>query len=305
MAAPARQHARVPGFCVWPVLLWLFLSWPSYTLAQEQDRNWSFGLALGQGQRDNPLINGDDIDIHAVVDFSWYGERFFFDNGDFGYTLHEARNFSFNLVATFNNERNYYNYLTGRTFGLRTVVDSFINEEEPSREGFNPDKPEDPMLTGYTEEALNQVTDLPRRRFALNGGLEFLYISPWGDLQAQLLNDVSNTHRGQEAWLSWSKPWYTRSNEFTLTLGLEWKSTDLVSYYYGVRREERFPGREYYAGGAGTNRFVRFAARHAFNTHWHLVGMIEREFLSSAIRHSPIVDEARVDTFFAGLFYRY
>src|SRR5690606_271140 len=59
------------------------------TSATDDERSWSLGLALGHGQRDNPLINGESIAIHAVIDFSWYGERFFFDNGDFGYLLAE------------------------------------------------------------------------------------------------------------------------------------------------------------------------------------------------------------------------
>ncbi|HEY0962056.1 MAG TPA: MipA/OmpV family protein [Pseudomonadales bacterium] len=300
--------------------------------AQEAERSWNLAIALGHGERSNPLINGDSIDIEAVVDFSWYGERLFFDNGDFGFMLHEERNYSFNLVATFNNERNFYNYLTGRTFGLDSIGESFRTTHfappfAPSAPG--DEGPVDSLVPGdmpdvggnYDPESsflealglpaststdfVNQNAELADRDFALNGGLEFLYISPWGDVQAQVLSDVSSTHDGQEAWLSWSHPWYTHSNEFTLTFGAEWKSSDLVSYYYGVRPDEAFPGRPAYTGGSGTNGFIRFAARHAFTERWHLVGMIEREFLSSAISNSPIVDETRVDTFFAGLYFSF
>lgn len=286
----------------------LFLASP-LVQAQTGERSWSLGMALGYGERSNPLISGESIDINAVIDFSWYGERFFFDNGDFGLTLHEARNWSVNLIATFNNERNYYNYLTGRTFGL----DSLLNNQFGIAGGGSllPDGEQKPSTDeslipeGFVPETLNLATELPDRDFALNSGFEFLYISPWGDIQAQLLSDISSTHKGQEAWLSWSRPWYTRTNEFTLTLGLEWKSADLVSYYYGVRSDEAFPGRPFYEGSAGTNTFIRFAARHAFSEHWHLVGMVEREFLSSAISASPIVDEDAVDTFFTGIFYRF
>jgi outer membrane protein len=161
------------------------------------------------------------------------------------------------------------------------------------------------LPAGTSTDYVNLNTELPDRDFALNSGLEFLYISPWGDIQAQALTDVSDTHNGQEAWLSWSHPWYTYSNEFTLTLGAEWKSSKLVSYYYGVRPEEAFPGRDFYEGGSGTNGFIRFAARHAFSRHLHLVGMVEREFLSSAISKSPVVDASQVDTFFAGLLYQF
>ncbi|MGV3591238.1 MAG: MipA/OmpV family protein [Gammaproteobacteria bacterium] len=315
-----RKHSPAKTGLVCPMLALVAAMGSSAAAAQDDERSWHLAVALGHGERTNPLLDGDTIDIQAVVDFSWYGERFFFDNGDFGFLLHERRNYSFNLVATVNNERNFYNYLTGRTFGLDSIGESFrttnFGPGAPSvpEDTFGPAIPRDPekefieaigLPPGTSTDVVNSRTELADRDFALNGGIEFLYISPWGDVQAQLLSDVSSKHDGQEAWLSWSHPWYTHSNEFTLTLGAEWKSSDLVSYYYGVRPDEAFPGRPAYSGGSGTNGFVRFAARHAFSERWHLVGMVEREFLSSAISNSPIVDETRVDTFFAGLYFNF
>ena len=320
MKHPRKHSPATPGLAG-PMLALVAAMGSAVAAAQDDERSWNLAVALGHGERTNPLLNGDTIDIDAVVDFSWYGERFFFDNGDFGFMLHEQRNYSFNLVATFNNERNFYNYLTGRTFGLDSIGETFRTTNfgpgsAPSvpEDAFGPAGTRDPekefieaigLPPGTSTDVVNSRTELADRDFALNGGIEFLYISPWGDVQAQLLSDVSSTHDGQEAWLSWSHPWYTHSNEFTLTLGAEWKSSDLVSYYYGVRPDEAFPGRPAYTGGSGTNGFVRFAARHAFSERWHLVGMVEREFLSSAISNSPIVDETRVDTFFAGLYFNF
>ncbi len=309
-----KQH---PG--IFRALLLLALSCPGFSpaaMAQQDERSWNLGVALGSGERSNPLINGESIDINTVVDFSWYGERFFFDNGDAGFLLTEHRNYSFNLVATVNNERNFYNYLTGRTLGLDTTKIMGGSFAPPGTDGGTPGEkdplpPDRDLIAGLPAEAelvpdyLNLNTELPDRDSAVNSGIEFLHISPWGDIQAQVLTDVSNTHKGQEAWLSWSHPWYTHSNEFTLTLGLEWKSSNLVSYYYGVLPDEAFAGRPEYASGSGSNTFIRFAARHAFSPNWHLVGVVEREYLSSAITNSPIVDDTEVDTFFAGLFYQF
>ncbi len=282
------------------------------------ERNWHLGLAVGYGERSNPLVTGEDIDINTVVDFSWTGKRFYFDNGDLGFTLVEQRSFAINLVNTFNNERNYYNYLTGQELGLKSIVNSDFNlfsrlapkaaNDSPVPETFfsADDKSAIPGLPGIvTASYLNQNTELPDRDFAINSGLEFLYISAWGDVQAQVLSDVSSTHNGQEAWLSWSRPWYTANSEINLTFGLEWKSANLVGYYYGVRPEEAFVGRDEYTGGSGTNKFIRLAARHSFSAHWNLVAMIEREFLSAAIYESPIVRSREVDTFFTGLFYQF
>lgn len=295
-----------------------------FALAADE-RAWDLGIAVGVGERSNPLVNADDIDINAVIDFAWYGERFFFDNGDLGFLLHEDNRFAVNLVATYNNERNYYNYLTGRDLGLN-ILDSLGGdfrftsiaedaEADASLILITEDGDVVSSLPGFAPEGGTDLvaaladSELPGRDGAINGGIELLYLSPWGDFQAQLLTDISSTHDGQEAWLSWTKPWYfataTGIDEVALTLGVEWKSGDLVSYFYGVRPEEAFPGRAAYTAGSGANTFVRLSARHAFNDHWQAVGMLEREFLSNAISASPIVSEDTVDTFFLGLFYRF
>ncbi|MDP2283321.1 MAG: MipA/OmpV family protein, partial [Pseudohongiella sp.] len=148
-------------------------------------------------------------------------------------------------------------------------------------------------------------TSLPERDFAVNSGIEMLYLSQFGDLQAQLLTDVSGTHHGQSAWFSYSYPWITRTSEFSLTLGLEWKSSDLIDYYYGVRPDESIDGRPTYAAGSGINRVMRFSASRALSERWRLVGVLEHEQLSSAIRRSPIIERGTVNTAFVGLYYQF
>lgn len=311
------RRADIPAFAIASfMMLSTALTGVAHAQDDEAGRNWNLGIALGQGQRENPLLSGDDIDIYYVIDFSWYGERFFFDNGDLGYSLFATSNYSLSAIATYNNERNYYNYLSGRDFGLRNLLSTglggdkggFAPSEVPGGNGSNTDKNSTVELApGFSVDGtyLNENTELADRKFALNGGVEFLYISPYGDVQAQLLTDISSTHDGQEAWLSWSKPWFTRYSEISLTLGVEWKSRNLVGYYYGVRPEESFLGRETYEGQSGSNSFVRLAGRYNLTDHWTVVGMLEREFLSSGIKASPIVTSSAVDTFFTGLFYQF
>jgi outer membrane protein len=289
---------------------------------EETERSWSLGLALGAGQRDNLLISGDDIDVNYVIDFSWYGERFFFDNGDFGYTLFTHNTFSLNLLGTINNERSYYSYLTGRQVNLGVL----LNPPTPAPAGskltlLTPGgAPASPGFIGKLGDATalpgpelpaeelvdrNRNTALADRDYAANGGFELLYISPYGDLQAQVVSDVSHVHEGQEAWLSWTKPWFFDEGQISLTMGLEWQSSALLTYYYGVTPEESFPGRAPYEAEAGTNHFIRVQASRSLSLHWQVVGMVEREYLSNAISHSPIVDADRVNTVFAGLYYKF
>ena len=320
-----RKNLKLLPTAVW-LCGWLLLAGiPLVSRAAEDDRSWQLGIALGVGERSNPLVNSDDINVNAVIDFSWYGERFFFDNGDFGFLLHEDNRLAINWVATFNNERNYYNYLTGDDLGLnilQTLGDDFrftsIAEDAAadssliliSEDGELLDRP--PGFAPSTDTGLSEAlsdTRLATRSTAINSGLEFLYLTPWGDVQAQVLTDVSGTHHGEEAWLSFTHPWYFGTDkgvdEIALTVGVEWKSKDLVGYYYGVLPEESFPGRGTYEGGSGANAYVRLSGRHVFSEHWQLVGLLEREYLSGAIKASPVVRDSHVDTYYLGLYYRF
>jgi outer membrane protein len=287
---------------------------------QEAERSWNLGIAVGAGKRDNLLISGDDIDVNYVIDFSWYGKRFFFDNGDFGYTLFTHNTLSINLLGTISNERSYYSYLTGKQLSLGTLFGSGASiagsslslDASPASEGgslvgkigddtFLPG----PELPAAELDERNQNTALANRDYAANGGFELLYISPYGDVQAQVVSDVSHVHEGQEAWLSWTKPWFFENGQVSFTMGLEWQSSALLTYYYGVTPQESFSGRPPYEAESGTNQFVRLQASRSLSRHWQVVGMVEREYLSDAIRKSPIVDADSIDTFFTGLYYKF
>jgi outer membrane protein len=69
---------------------------------------WNFSVALGTGVRTNPLVNGKDIPLVVIPQFSYYGRRFFIDNLDFGFTLAERGANAFNLIATPGYDRVYF-----------------------------------------------------------------------------------------------------------------------------------------------------------------------------------------------------
>jgi hypothetical protein len=45
-----------------------------------EEKNWRFGIALGFGERTNPLVQSEDIPVLVDLDIAWFGERWFFDN---------------------------------------------------------------------------------------------------------------------------------------------------------------------------------------------------------------------------------
>ena len=72
---------------------------------------WRLGIALGYGERSNPLALSEDIPILVDLDIAWFGERFFFDNGDLGFTFADNRLVTASFVARVNSDRVFF----GRT----------------------------------------------------------------------------------------------------------------------------------------------------------------------------------------------
>ena len=271
---------------------------------------WTLGIALGHGRRSNPFVGSDDMPLNAVLDIAWYGERFFFDNGDFGFNLSTSAQWSVNALLVFNNERNYYSYLNNGSSGLDILnLKRLARENGLGLPGIAGEEGVD--IDSLTAQELDSLvfqdvdSSLAERDFAASSGLEFIYSHAWGDLQGQLLSDVSGVHGGQSAWLAYSYPWFTPKSEFNLSLGLDWKSKNLVDYYYGVLQKESIKGRPAYRAGSGMNSVIRFSASRELSDHWRLVGVVEREYLSGAIRKSPIIEKDVVNTIFVGLYYQF
>src|SRR5262245_4119496 len=69
------------------------------------EKSWRLGAAFGYGQRTNPLIQSDDIPVLVDLDIAWFGKRWFFDNGDVGFTMYEGAQSTTSLVARVNSDR--------------------------------------------------------------------------------------------------------------------------------------------------------------------------------------------------------
>src|SRR5690349_2724279 len=73
-----------------------------------EEKNWRFGVALGMGERTNPLIQSEDIPVVVDLDIAWFGERWFFDNFDLGFELLDRPSFGLNMVARVNSDRAFF-----------------------------------------------------------------------------------------------------------------------------------------------------------------------------------------------------
>lgn len=317
-------------------------------IEEYEERSWELGLAAGYGVRTNPLVNSDDIPMYAVLNVAWFGEQFFFDNGDLGLTVHETDKLSVNFIAHVNDERGIFEWLNNSRLGVQffgseassdfspPLTDQGMGEENLVQDDnseynstpdfeLDPDNEELDCCSDFESEVQNQndfppddliddaetrdenqgQVEIPRRNFAVDGGLEIMYADDWGDLQFQVLSDISFTHKGFEVWASYAYPWQHGNWKLVPSVGFNWKSSALIDYYYGVRKEEANLLRPAYRASSGFNSFAKLSLAYRINDNWGLVGVAKYEALSRSIRQSPIVDRQSIETLFIGIMYNF
>ena len=196
-------------------LLWLVLAGVP-ALAQEEpeemnESRWRLGAAIGYGVRTNPLVQSDDIPIVVDVDIAWFGDYWFFDNGDLGLTFADNDTLTASVVARFNSDRVFFGHTDMR----------FVTVDANGLE----------LADGVNFE-------VPDRDYAIELGLEMLTDGNWGQLQLTAFHDVSNTHEGYELYADYSYGWRRQRLYIEPSFGASYKSADLNNYYWGVTEAE-------------------------------------------------------------------
>jgi outer membrane protein len=280
---PLSTRARKPVLAVLLLLSGWLLS-AGFALAEEPPESgpettspWRLGVALGYGQRTNPLKYSDNITVIVDLDVAWFGEHWFFDNGDVGYTLSENEYFTLNLVGRINSDR---------VFFAKTNT-QFIS------------------ISNSVGETVEVEAEIPDRDYAVEAGFELLADGDWGFLQAGAFQDVSRTHKGSEVYAEYSHTFRRQRWFYEPSVGLSWKSQKLNNYYWGVTPEEATEAFPSYAADSGVNFFARFQLSYQLTRNWASVFVVEYERLNHETAHSPLVDENSVYGAFAGLKYNY
>ena len=252
-------------------------------LAEEEteevtESRWRLGAALGYGVRSNPLVQSDDIPIIVDLDIAWFGDRWFFDNGDLGLTVTDNDAMTASLVARINSDRVFF----GNTDTRFVVFD----------------------LAGMP---LAQAVEfkVPDRDYAVELGVEMLTDGPWGVLQLSAFHDVSGTHEGFELYANYSYGWRDQRLYIEPSIGASYKSADLNNYYWGVTDDEASVVVAPYEAEAGLNWHARLMVGYQLSRHWGLSLVAEYERINDEAAASPIVKERDVLGYFAGVAYRF
>lgn len=268
----------------------------------EADSPWRFGIGAGYGKRSNPMINSDNIPIYGILQLSYFGDRFFFDNGDIGWSLADTQNMSVNLIAGVGGERSFYSAFNKSSVGFSGEFPTDSSHGPPDFPQVPPANPQEPTTPGTAGEARPEAPD---RDYVIEAGLELLF--EWRQLEWQLqaLGDIGDKHNGAEVWLSVGRPWHSGRWSIAPVVGVNWLSGDAANYYYGVEDDEALPLMPAYKAGAAYNPFVRVAVRYRMSDHWSVIVSGQYEFLADEISNSSSVADDHVSTFFSGLYYEF
>lgn len=282
------------------------------------DRVWDFGIGIGYGNSSNPFAGSDDIPSYLTLDVSIYGKRFFFDNGELGFTVIDKPNFGVNIISTYNSERIYYSFLndvglnvisTETTISLASnnaVVE--VNENTvitlPPAGTILPSPPP-PGLNLFPVGAFTIPFTIPDRDLAINLGIELFYDTDFGSFGYQATKDISDTHTGTDMIVDFSKSWQKKRWSFSSTIGAHWKSAKLVDYYYGVGLSSSPFFNLSYNPGSSIDTFINFVANYRLSNNLSFVTSVKYNKFGAAIKNSPIINESGKHIIFTGLYYRF
>lgn len=248
------------------------------------ESRWRIGAAFGYGERSNPLVQSEDLPVVVDLDIAWFGDRWFFDNGDGGITFADNPALTASLIGRVNSDRVFFGRTNTRLIAFETVT-------------AGPDAP----------LQLDPPVDFkpPDRDYAIEIGFEVLTDGRWGALQFQAFQDVSDTHDGFELYADYSFGWRRQRFFVEPSIGASFKSARLNDYYWGLTAAEGRQVIPAYEAGSGINWRTRLVIGYQLSSQWGISLVAEREILNDEAAASPIVEESAVEAVFAGLSWRF
>lgn len=237
----------------------------------------NISLGLGLGARTNPVRGNSDLLLPLIPQISYYGERFFLENLELGYTLHEGKSHSLSLIAAPGYDRAFF---------FRNDLQNIFLSSAGTFVAAGPS----PI------EADSREFSVPRPRTTYLAGPEWTF--SYGELigQVNLLREVTGRHQGYEVRAALAAPIIDSDGTLVVSTGLTWKSSKLVRYHYGVEG--------LYEPGSAVNPFLKLGYSLPLSDRWGFNAFVHYELLADAIADSPIISDSGVATVFAGFVFK-
>lgn len=163
-----------------------------------------------------------------------------------------------------------------------------------------------PEGVGDTDrDGSRRLNDMEDFDTVINGQFEISYEADWGEIGMSLGADISSTHDGYKAELSYSYPFELGRWMIEPSVSAEWVSKEENQYYYGVSTRDVRSDRPFYEPDSGVNYGVGINAIYPFFERHAIIFQAEYTSYSSEITDSPIVDRDNTAEIGVGYIYRF
>ena len=160
---------------------------------------WHFSLALGVGERTNPLHGGDNTPLYLVPSLHYYADNFYFDNGDLGYSFIQTDQLVISVLATVNDENAYFSRWHPKNVFVSQITHALIGPVEKLDQGFNIGV-QGPVNKDFVSHKPVDIADISKRKWAIDAGIQLnWFIVDNLNLTGQVLHDVNNVYHGFNA----------------------------------------------------------------------------------------------------------
>jgi len=183
---------------------------------------WHLSLSAGVGVITNPLHGGDNIPLVVIPQVAFYAKQWFFDNGRLGYSFLQTSKHHLNLVTELNTESRFF--IDWHPKNIFTLQSSAFSTQQVIEEG--------------SEARSVNINTLHKRKLALDAGLAYHYVNEEHVFSVQALHDVTDVYSGVRGALQWQYHTLFGQLKIKPTLGINYKSSELNNYFYGLKDGE-------------------------------------------------------------------
>jgi outer membrane protein len=145
-------------------------------------------------------------------------------------------------------------------------------------------------LDGYEAEDSPYLMGMDDRDGTLDLGVEYSYDTGFGKIGIEVVADTLGEHEGYQADISFSYPINFDNGQLSPYIGAEYRSDDLVNYYYGVKSTEATQIRQSYQADSAVNLVMGIRSTWFSGPHHRFVAMLQFKAFDDSIKDSPIID---------------
>ncbi len=244
--------------------------------------DWGVDIALGYGAIENPLNKRESLETLVVPQWYYYGERFYVETLELGYTLFENDHLLMDLVGFLNDDGVLYN-VDNKNVSILDISNLIPNVGRP--------------INGNPIEF-----DKIKRKFTYMAGAQVFWLTEYVDVKLLYGKDVTVGHEGEETLLSLQKSYQIDNMRLFWEAGLQRKTAALNNYYYGLRASERGLRNDTDVTGKSlTNYYVKIAATYRISARVSGVFSLQHTQMNDDLLISPLLREDNYLSGFAGI----